>query len=415
MIDNILVVMAVVLFSGLLMSKLAKKLNVPNVTAYLLAGLLIGPAIPALFGIENGGLISLTAIHDLKLIADIELGFIAFIIGTDFKMSYFKRVGWQPIIIAFAESGVAVVLVAGTVFALTGDMAFALTLGAISAATAPAATILVLRQYKAQGELTETLMSVVAIDDASTLIYFGFATTVAIALVQGFDLNNLTWAILKPFVEVFISIGIGVALGFILTLIVKWFSYKGNRTSWVLGFVFAVSGTFQILMQLYNLNVSPLLALMAVGAVFTNTSDQVDGVMELVDRIMGPLIILFFVLSGADLDLTKIIAMGFVGLAYIVARFAGKWIGAYTSGVATKSSEKVKKWLGFGLLPQGGVAIGLSLVAAAIIPEKAPEIRAIVLTASLVCDFIGPILTRYAILKSGEGQVPHASVPAQSK
>lgn len=409
MVSNLLLVMAIILLGGLLMGKVAKRFNIPSVTAYLLTGLLVGPAIPSLFGIVNGGLISSEAIGQLRIIADIELGFIAFMIGTEFRISYFKRVGARPVIIAFAESFFALVFVAVPTYFLTQDLPFALVLGAISAATAPAATIMVIRQFKARGELAETLMSVVAIDDASTLIFFGFATTAAITLIDGGSSSNLAWSIAKPFVEVAGSLVIGVLVGIVLVLLVRWFTGRGNRTSIVLAVVFLISGLFQIIIAEYEFNLSPLLALMATGAVFTNFSDHAEVVMSLVDRIMPPIIVLFFVLSGADLDLSKLGVIGVVGIAYIVFRFAGKWVGAYLGGVVSNAPQKVKKLLGFGLLPQGGVAIGLSMIATAILPiEQAQEIRTIVLAASLFCDFVGPLLTKYALLKSGEGILPTA-------
>lgn len=401
--DNLLLALALILLAGLLASKLVKRFKIPNVTGYLLVGLLIGPAIPQLFGFEDAGLLSKEVITSLKIITDIELGFIAFIIGSEFKVSFFKRVGITPIVIAFLESLFAVIFIAGALILFGFDVPFALSLGAIGAATAPAATIMVIKQYRAKGEVSETLMSVVAIDDASTLIYFGFAITIAQALLGISGDQQMFIKILMPFLEVIISLVLGALFGVVLSFLTNWFSNTGNRSSIALCVVLLVSGLAIVINQFFSINVSALLACMAMGAVFTNLSNQAETIMELVDRMMPPIIIMFFVLSGADMNLAIIPTIGIVGFIYIVFRMGGKLFGTWLGGTICKSSKNIKKYLGLGLIPQGGVAIGLSLIAVQMLPsEQGMQIRAVVLVASLICDFVGPLLAKYALSKSKE-------------
>ena len=397
----ILLQMGILILTGLLFSKLAKLVKLPNVTGYLVGGLLVGPSVLGLLGVP---LITDEFLTEMGTVSEVALGFIAFTIGTQFQFDYFKKVGSRPIVIAIFESLVAVVCVfLGMVFILKCDVAFSLVLSAIAAATAPAATLMVIKQYKADGEVTKNLMSVVALDDAVALAIFGIMVAIANAL-NG-DTTNLTWTILSPFVEVFASLAIGFVVGLLLSLLLKWFTGRSNRISVICAVILIVVSLSAVITFL---NLSTLLACMMMGAVFTNTTKKsnVNTIMELCDRFTPPLLILFFTVSGASLKLDVLLTVGFVGLIYVVMRVIGKIGGAYLGAVITKSPDTVKKWLGFALIPQAGVAIGLTIVAGNVVPQYANEIRAVVLCATLVYELVGPLITKLALKKAGEITLP---------
>lgn len=396
----ILAYMSLVIMTGLLFGKLAKKFNLPNVTGYLLGGLLIGPVI----SLSGYDLIPTDMLEELKIVAQIALGFIAFSIGTEFQLSYFKRVGKLPIVIAIFESLFAILVVLGLLVLFGFDFKFSLVLSAIAAATAPAATIMVIKQYKAKGEVTENLLSVVAIDDATAIVFFGLFVAVAKSLGNSSE-QNLTWMILKPFVEILASLGIGALVGFILSLGLKWFTGRGNRLSLVLALIFFTIAMTEIVKGFYpEFEISSLLSCMMLGAIFTNITKEetIDIVMYLVDRITPPIFIMFFVLSGAELQFNVLLTVGGIGIIYILGRVIGKVSGAYLGAVIADGSPKVKKYLGFGLVPQAGVAIGLTIVAASVIPEQAKEIRAVILAATFVYEMVGPLITKKALTLAGE-------------
>ena len=393
----ILLQMGILILTGLLFSKLAKLVKLPNVTGYLVGGLLVGPSVLGALGIP---LITDEFLTEMNSVSEVALGFIAFTIGTQFQFEYFKRVGSGPIVIAIFEALIAVVCVfLGMVFILRCDVAFSLVLSAIAAATAPAATLMVIKQYKADGEVTKNLMSVVALDDAVALVIFGIMVAVANALNGNTD--NLTWTILSPFVEVFASLAIGFVVGILLSLLLKWFTGRSNRISVICAVILIVVSLSAVITFL---NLSTLLACMMMGAVFTNTTKRsnVNTIMELCDRFTPPLLILFFTISGASLKLNILLTVGLVGLVYIVMRVVGKVAGAYLGATITKSPSTVKKWLGLALIPQAGVAIGLTIVAGNVVPDYANEIRAVVLCATLIYELVGPAITKFALKRAGE-------------
>ena len=394
--------LGVILLASLLMGKLTKLAKLPNVTAYLVAGLIIGPSVT--------NFVPSNALDDLSILSEIALGFIAFTIGTQFQFSYFKKVGSKPIIIAIFESLFAVLfvfvglLVYGLIKGDSHAVPFALALSAIAAATAPAATIMVIKQYKAKGEVTKTLMSVVALDDAVALIIFGINVAVANSLEN--SCASIILTILKPFGEVLVSLAIGLALGIILSLLLKWYTGRGNRLSVILAIILITCSLSYIVTDIMKINftLSTLLTCMMIGAVFTNTTpyDTVNKILELVDRFTPPILILFFAISGANLKLNVLLTVGIIGIIYIVLRVLGKLAGAWFGGAITKSSEKVKKYLGPTLIPQAGVAIGLTIVAGNVVPQYAQEITAVVLSATLIYELIGPIITKISLIKAGE-------------
>ena len=394
---SILFYAGVVIASGLLFGKLAKYLHLPNVTGYLIGGLLIGPSIL--------NIITADALEHMELVPSVALGFIAFSIGNEMKLTYFKRVGTRPIVIAIFEAlfGVLIALAAILLyFFFAGKMSlenvrFALVLSAIAAATAPAATIMVVRQYKAKGILTETLMSVVAIDDSVAIILFGIFVAIANALGPTTGDTSVFMQILKPFIEILMSLGIGAVLGLILTLGTKWFTGRGNRISLVVTIIFITVGLVEYLEG------SALLACMMVGAMFANMSGKYEEVNGLIYFVTPPIFIMFFVLSGAELKLSVLGAVGLVGLIYVIFRVVGKIFGSWFGSRISHAEPVVAKYLGYALIPQAGVAIGLSLLATQILnPEMGSQIRAIILAATLIYELVGPVITKIALQKAGE-------------
>lgn len=377
------------IFSGMAFGRLVKLIKLPNVTGYLLAGLIFGPSVL--------GIIPKDTIDSISVISEVALGFIAFSIGNEFKMSYFKKVGISPIVIAALEALGAVVAVCAVLVAFGNNLPFSLVLSSIAAATAPAATIMVIRQYKAKGPVTETLLSVVALDDAAALMLFGIAVAVAGMLNSSANVS-VAGMILSPIVEIVGALVIGAVLGMLLTFFVRFFKKDGNRLSLAAGFVFAGIGIADML------GVSSLLLCMALGAVFVNFSKQSLPVMKVVDSITPPIFMLFFVASGAALDLSVLPTLGVVGVIYVVFRVVGKVLGAYLGAAMCRCDKKIKKYLGYALLPQAGVAIGLSLAATTVVPEYGQTIRAVVLCATFIYELIGPAVTKIALKKAGEIQ-----------
>lgn len=410
MTDSIFINFAILLVVGLLFSKLAKLVKFPNVTGYLIGGLLIGPAIPELLkylGLDINflGIISRDSLKGLELICEISLGFIAFTIGNEFKISYFKQVGIKPFIIAMFEAVFAAVFVFIAVMLFQKGAPFALVIAAISSATAPAATVMVVKQYKARGPLTKTLLSVVAIDDAVALIIFGFNYAIAMSLLNA-DANagstNLVLSLLQPFLEIILSLVLGAVLGILAVLLVKWFKGRSNRICVILGMILLDLGLVMIINNQFGMNVSTLLSAMMIGAMLANLSRYYDDIIPLIERFTPPFFMLFFVISGAQLNLTAIGSIGLVGIAYVVIRSIGKCVGAFLGAKVAKSEPSVQKYLGPCLIPQAGVALGLSLIAVRTLGEQGEQIRTIILCATLIYELIGPYIAKIALSKAKE-------------
>lgn len=408
MIKDVFLAISAIILTGLLFTKIAKVMHFPNVTGYLVGGLLIGPSV---LGIVDGDMLK-----GLNILCDVALGFIALTIGFNFKVSYFKKVGAKPIIIALFESLMASLLVFGAVmlYALIAGkdklggnpVVFGLLLGAIASATAPAATLLVIKQYKARGEVTDNLLSVVAIDDAVALAIFGFSMTFALRLYNQTESSNLALSIAMPFVEIILSLVIGVILGIILVILIHFFKGRSNRICCVIAICFAGLGIDSIINGHFGLNLSTLLTCMMIGAVMVNLSNHTQEVMPLIDRFTPAIYIIFFVVSGADLELKAVISIGLIGIIYVVSRVIGKCIGATIGSVISKAGKNTTKYLGFCLIPQAGVALGLSgLVAARF--EGSPigmQIRTIILCATLIYELIGPLVVKISLTKAKEIQ-----------
>lgn len=391
-----LFVLSVMIFAGMAFGRLAKLVKLPNVTGYLIAGLLLGPAIPSLIpGLAYQGVITSEMLPSLDIISEVALGFIAFSIGNEFKLSYFKRVGATPIVIAVFESLFAILFVLAVLLAIGVEPAFAIVLSSIAAATAPAATIMVINQYKAKGPVTETLLSVVAIDDATALAMFSVSVAVAQAIKDPSQISIKT-SLLDPLWEVFGALIFGMIIGMIFCIPLRWFKKDGNRLSLIIAFVFLGVG----LSEMFGF--SSLLMCMAIGAGFANFSSQVPHIMKLTDGLTPPIFMLFFVLSGAELQLSVVPTVGLVGVVYVVMRVIGKMCGTAFGGMLCKADKKIRKYLGPALMPQAGVAIGLSLIATQVVPEHGAQIRAVILCGTLIYELIGPVVTKISLTKAGE-------------
>lgn len=384
---NIYIYLALALFLGLFAGKVTKKIHLPNVTGYIIIGLIAGP-----YALK---LIPLHVIEQFSIISDIALGFIAFSIGAEFKLSYLKKVGKSPVIIAMAEA-LGAVLVVDFILIITGnDVAFSLVLGSIAAATAPAATLMVVRQYKAKGPVTNTLLPVVAIDDAVALMLFGISVAIAKSINSHGNVPLLA-TLLEPIVEILGALIFGAVLGFILVYLTKWFTGRGNRLSITFAMILVCIGVSNLV------GFSALLACMMMSAVYVNFSIVYDEVFVLVDRVTPPIFILFFFISGADLDISILPSVGFIGALYIVFRVVGKISGAAIGAKVSHAEPVVSKYLGYTLIPQAGVAIGLASIAMTVVPEYGVQIRTIILCGTVVYELCGPIITKLALIKAGE-------------
>jgi len=384
---NTLFYLALILFSGLIFGRAVKLIKLPNVTGYLIAGLLIGPYIL--------DLIPRDIVTEFELISEMALAFIAFSIGSEFKMSYLKKVGIAPVVIAAFEGLSATFLVTVVLVLFGFGIEISLLLGAIASATAPAATIMVVKQYKARGPLTETLLSVVALDDAVALIAFGFSMAVVNTLLHPGQ-NSVVMSVVLPFIEIIGSVLLGFVLGFLFKVPLRFFRKDSNRTIITVGFVFLGSALATML------GLSPLLLCMCMGAMLANVSDSALSIFKLVDNITPPIFLMFFVVSGAELNITVLPEIGLIGVIYVVVRVIGKVSGASFGAALMKAPETVRKHLGLTLIPQAGVAIGLSLIAAQTLPEYGSTIRAVILCATLIYELVGPGITKIGLEKAGE-------------
>ena len=386
---NLLFYLAIMLFAGLLFGRLLKLVKLPNVTGYLIAGLVLGPFVTKILSAEQ--------VESLSVISNMALSFIAFTIGLSFKRSYFKRVGMTPVVIALLEALVAVFLVQGALIAAGFDVAFSIVLGAIAAATAPAATIMFIKQYGAKGPVTDTLMAVVAIDDAVALVAFGFAVSIA-GVISGNGGGNIFLSILQPLWQVFLSLLIGAVMGVLFKIPLRFFKKSGNRLIIIIGFVFMTSALATLC------GVSELLACMALGSVFCNISTESDSINDLCDFFTPPLFELFFVVSGAGLDVSVLPQIGVMGAIYVVVRCVGKYLGAFIGAKIMKAPDAVAKYIGPTLIPQAGVAIGLTIVAQSVVPHYAAQVRAVILCGTLIYELVGPAITKITLKKAGEIQ-----------
>lgn len=383
---NVLLTIGIAMAAGLLVSRLARLVKLPNVTAFLVAGLVIGPCV--------GRIITEEQAASMNVISEAALGFIAYAIGGEFKLSYLKKIGKAPLTITFFQGMTTALCVDVGLIVLGVPVPEALLLGAIALATAPAATLMVVRQYKANGPVTQMLLPVVAMDDALGLMVFSISSSVAAALLGGE--MTVQSMLVAPLAEIVGSLALGSALGFVLGYCSRFFASRGNKLALSIALVLSGVG----LCDMWGL--SSLLVCMMIGAVMVNISQQHEVLMEQCDRFTPPLFLLFFVLSGAQLDLTVLPVVGLTGICYLLLRSIGKWCGTMLGALCVHADQNIRKYLGLTLLPQAGVAIGMSQLVSIKFPALASQINTIVLAGVLVFELVGPIVTKLALTKAGE-------------
>jgi len=401
--------LAIALIAGLLMTRVLKPFGLPAVTAYIIAGVLVGPYCLGALGINGLGFTSQESVAQLDIVCSVALGFIAFAIGNEFRMSSLKTIGKQAVVVGIFEAAMATAIVDAALITLHFmfpdiiSLPVAITLGAIAAATAPAATLMIVRQYKAKGNLTKLLLTVVALDDAIGLIIFAVSFGIARGM-NGGEVSVMTVAV-KPILEIVFSLGLGALMGWLLNFVERFFNSNSKRLAITITFVLLTVAISMIKFPLFGMEMefSPLLTCMMMGMVFCNLCKFSKELMEKADKWTVPLFILFFVISGAGLELNVFMNVGIViiGIIYIVMRALGKCLGANIGTSIMHCEDKVKKNLGLTLIPQAGVALGMSLMAFEL-GEEGHTIRNIVLFGVLVYELIGPSVTKFALTRAGE-------------
>ena len=400
---------SVAVLAGLLMTRVFNLWRLPDVTAYLVAGVLIGPYFLGSMHIDGLGFVSGQAVSSLGLISEVALGFIAFSIGNEFRLEDLKATGRQAAVIGVFQALTATVLVDAALFVVhvllpeTLSLAQVITLGAIATATAPAATLMVVRQYKAKGPLTSLLLPIVALDDAVGLVVFAVSFGIAKTLVSG--TVDLVSILVNPVAEIAASLALGAVMGWLLTQLEKLFQSNTNRLNMTIAFVFLTVSLSMLEFRLGPVTVgfSSLLVCMMLGTVFCNLCPLSGDLMGAADKWTAPLFALFFVISGAELELDVFSdwAIVCVGAAYILFRSAGKYLGAYVSAREMKCAPQICKYLGITLLPQAGVSLGMCATAMQL-GEQGNLIRNITLFSVLVYEMVGPLLTRQALTAAGD-------------
>ena len=410
---ELLLAVSVALLAGLLMTRVFKylHLNLPDVTAFLIAGLLVGPYCLGRLGVPGLGFTSMEEVDGMGVVTNTALGFIAFAIGNEFRMAQLRHTGKQTVVIGILQAVTATLLVDAALIGLhfivgpeTLPLPVAITLGAIASATAPAATLMVVRQYKAKGPVTDLLLPIVALDDAVGLIVFAVSFGIAQA-VNGGEISVFS-VLVNPLLEIACSLVLGGIMGAILTLLETQFFSNSNRLSLSIAFVVLTIALSSLRFSVgpAEISFSSLLVCMMLGTVFCNMSPYSEDIMNRADRWTAPLFAVFFVISGAGLELNvfKDPWVVLIGAVYILVRCLGKYCGARFSSQLMGCGEKVRKYLGVTLFPQAGVALGMVVTAQALGGAEAGMIRNIVLLSVLVYELIGPSLTRKALAAAGE-------------
>ena len=400
--------LSIALLSGLLLSRLAKKVSLPAVTAYLIAGVIIGPFGLGALGFDGIG-ITAHQLEGFGIVSDVALGFIAFSMGNEFRLAQLKKVGRQATIVGVFQAVFTTVIVdaflIGLHFLMPDKLSLpaALVLGAVATATAPAATLMVVRQYKAKGPLVDILLPVVALDDAVGLMVFAVSFGVAKSLATG--AVDILSVILEPVLEVVLSLVLGFVMGMLFTLCERFFHSRSKRMAVSVTFVMmtVAFSSFKFNVGGIHIGFSSLLSCMMLGTVFCNFCDFSEELMDRADRWTAPILIGFFVISGAELELSVFadIAVVVVGFIYIVSRSLGKYFGARISSKMSKCNPNIVKYLGITLLPQAGVALGMAIKAIELGPDGA-IVRNITLFAVLVYEIVGPYLTKISLIKAGD-------------
>ena len=426
----VLLGISIALIAGLVSNRLVKLAKLPNVTGYLIVGILLGPYLFGLFNENFTGVLTEDTIHALGIIVDVALGFIAFSIGSEFKLSSIKKVGKGILTITFIQAfaalifvDLALVILCLCTNSLAQNLPLILTLGAVATATAPAATLMVIKQYKAKGEVTDTLLPVVAIDDAVGLILFSLSFSIAQVIakqqagIDGGTINILS-IILVPILEIVLSLAVGAVLGFVLTLAMKAFKSRANRLICMIAVVFLGVALCSLFGEWIGIELSSLLTCMMIGGIFCNLRQDALSIFDGVERWTPALFMLFFILSGAELNFS-LITLPVIGICavYLISRSLGKYLGSWFGSSISGKSQNIRKYLGLTLLPQAGVAIGMarsasnsfktlaldaSFIGAEYLNSMAGTITAVVLCATLVYELVGPLITKIALTKAGE-------------
>ena len=413
--------LSIAIFAGLMLSRVAKLLKLPAVTAYLVAGILVGPYCLGAFGVKGLGFTSIADVKTYGILSDIALGFIAFAIGNEFRLSQLKQTGKQAAVIGVVQAVFTTLLVDGVLILLhllmpdKLSLEAAIVLGAIASATAPAATLMVVKQYKAKGPVTDILLPIVALDDAVGLVLFAVSFGVAKAFMSG--KVDIISVIVEPILEVVLSLLLGIVMGLLFTFFERFFHSRSKRLSMSVTFVLLTVALSMLKFEIAGIHIafSSLLVCMMLGTIFCNICDFSEELMDRVDRWTAPIFVLFFVLSGAELELSvfKDYTIVIIGLVYILARSIGKYTGASVSARCVKCDSNIVKYLGITLLPQAGVALGMAIKSAQL-GEVGKIIANITLFAVLVYELIGPLLTKIALTKAGEIK-PEGKVSARQK
>ena len=403
---------ALALLIGLLMTRVFKmfRLHLPDVTAFLIAGLIIGPHCLGRLGIEGVGFTSAAEVENLSVISNTALGFIAFSIGNEFRLSQLKKIGKQATVIGIMQAVITTLLVDAALicFHLAQpdklSLPAAIVLGAVASATAPAATLMVVRQYKAKGPLTDILLPVVALDDAVGLVLFAISFGVAKALGTAGGVSLIS-VVVEPVLEVIVSLLLGAVMGFLFNFCEQFFHSRSKRMAMSVTFVLLTVGLSMLKFDILGVHIafSSLLVCMMLGTVFCNICDFSEELMDRIDRWTAPLFIIFFVLSGAELDFNVFsdMAIVLVGVVYILARSAGKYLGAFSSAKLMRCDDNIVKYLGVTLLPQAGVALGMAAKAKEL-GGDGMVVASITLFAVLIYELVGPMLTKISLLKAGD-------------
>ncbi len=421
---QILVTLSVAIVAGLLMSRVTKLFKLPAVTAYLIAGIIVGPYLLGQIDLSflgmgfdhlgfsgtDFGLSGGEKNQALEILSQVALGFIAFAIGNEFRMSDIKAIGKQAFVIGVLQAFAATILVDAALIGLhflmpnVLSISNAIILGAIASATAPAATLMVVRQYKAKGPLTDLLLPIVALDDAVGLVIFSVSFGVARAIKDG--QISIISMIVNPLIEVTLSLLLGALMGWIFTVCEKIFHSGSKRMSLSISFVLLTVAISMIKIEIGEVHIgfSSLLVCMMLGTVFCNLCDFSADIMDRADKWTAPLFVMFFVLSGAELrlDILADVWVLVIGVVYIISRSAGKYIGTLFSAKMVGCNEKIQKYLGITLLPQAGVALGMSAIVISTWGNEGVLVRNIILFSVLVYEIVGPMLTKIALAKAGD-------------
>lgn len=406
-----LLAIGIAMFAGLFLSRLVSKFNLPDVTSYLIAGVMIGPLVLGRLGVAGLGFVSFDFVEEMGLLCDVALGFIAFSIGSEFRVSALRKTGRQATIVAIVQALAAMLsvdLVLLGLHMILGDrlpISTCIILGAIATATAPAATLMVINQYKAKGALTDILLPVVALDDAVGLIMFAVSTGIARALINGSV--SIISLLVNPIVEISCSLLLGALLGWIFSIVEKFFNSGSKRLSLAVAFVIICAALSKLRFHFtggLEICFSSLLTTMMCSTIFCNLCDFSEEIMYKTERWTAPIYVLFFVISGAELDLTVFgdLTVVIIGIAYILSRSTGKIFGASTGARLTKCEPSICKYLGITLLPQAGVALGMSVTVAGQFGEEGAMIRNIILFSVLIYELVGPMLTKMALTAAGD-------------